>query len=173
MRRRMVLAAVAVVAAMALPVVSVGQTTAGHGGPPSDVYTSTYRDVCNGGDPLVRRKNLLPTPITVSARANDEFYATHDWCDEPTRSDHAPLVVLDDGSMDTVLTIRLEMQEPGMQMPNLFDVWGGLAPGVRVLSQRFIATGTGTFTEHAATYGFAPDTTGKVVINQQWVPRAP
>jgi len=97
-------------------------------------------------------------PLTVFS--TDELNA---WFDAGAPADNPPQPILgageDDGSADFLLKIQGTLPAPHTEIPFIFDVFDSLS----LIQQTGL--GTGTFTAHAADFGFTPGARGKVLFN--------
>jgi len=83
------------------------------------------------------------------------------------------LSLIEEGVMSGKTTIKLILPEPGMEIPNYWEIFFGDVPGAEFVSEIGYLIGFGTFSEYSATHGYTPGTTAKITVVQRalWNPQ--
>lgn len=101
-------AIVAVLGVMALPGLSIGQTTTSHGGSPSDVFTNTEPEHCAEVDTFGVRGPILLTEVSVAATSNLLIYFSSEWFGLETDTELLLNFMVNDAAGDFVVGTPFE-----------------------------------------------------------------
>ena len=89
----------------------------------------------------------------------------------PAFCDYA-LSLIDEGEMSGITIIKFILPEPGMKIPNFWDIFYGAVPGAEMVSETASLMGFGKLSEYAETHGYTPGATAKITVvqNALWTP---
>ena len=94
------------------------------------------------------------------------LYVRRFWDPFPAFCDYA-LSLIDEGTMSGITIMKFILPEPGMEIPNYWDIVFGEVPGAEMVSEVASLIGFGTLSDYAATKEYTPGATAKITVVQK------